>query len=103
MIKNSLKPKWAAGQPTINGWLSINSPFVAEIMAAQDYDSITIDAQHGAVSYEGALGMLQAMRATPGETLLTKRIKEDPILTRYLANMEAVMRNPSAAVLSLCA
>lgn len=64
MLKNTLKTKWASGQPTINGWLSINAPFVAEIMAAQDYDSITIDAQHGAVSYEGALGMLQAMRAS---------------------------------------
>lgn len=64
MIQNSLKNAWAEGRSTINGWLSINSPFVAEIMAAQDYDSITIDTQHGAVSYEGALGMLQAMRAS---------------------------------------
>ena len=64
MIKNTLKTTWDAGQATINGWLSINSPFVAEIMAAQGYDSVTIDMQHGAVSYEGALGMLQAMRAS---------------------------------------
>ena len=64
MIKNKLREKWAAGQGTINGWLSINSPFVAEIMAEQGYDSVTIDMQHGAVSYEGALGMLQAMRAS---------------------------------------
>ncbi len=64
MIKNKLKAAWDAGQPTINGWLSINSPFVAEIMAAQGYDSVTIDMQHGAVDYEGALGMLQAMRAS---------------------------------------
>ena len=64
MIRNELKTKWAAGQPTINGWLSINSPFVAEIMAAQGYDSVTVDMQHGAVSYEGALAMLQAMRAS---------------------------------------
>lgn len=64
MIKNKLKATWGTGEPTINGWLSINSPFVAEIMAAQGYDSVTIDMQHGAVSYEGALGMLQAMRAS---------------------------------------
>jgi 4-hydroxy-2-oxoheptanedioate aldolase len=64
MIPNTLKTKWASGSATINGWLSINSPFVAEIMAAQDYDSVTIDMQHGAVGYEGALNMLQAMRAS---------------------------------------
>lgn len=64
MIKNKLKKKWAAGEGTLNGWLSINSPFVAEIMAEQGYDSVTIDMQHGAISYEGALGMLQGMRAS---------------------------------------
>ena len=77
MIKNELKTKWAAGQPTINGWLSINSPFVAEIMAAQGYDSVTIDMQHGAVSYEGALGMLQAMRAS-GVVLMARVPWLDP-------------------------
>ena len=64
MIRNKLRTTWEAGQPTINGWLSIGSPFVAEIMAAQGYDSVTIDMQHGAVGYESALGMLQAMRAS---------------------------------------
>lgn len=64
MIKNKLKLKWDAGQGTLNGWLSINSPFVAEIMAEQGYDSVTIDMQHGAVGYEGTLGMLQALRAS---------------------------------------
>jgi len=46
----------------LNGWLSIASPFTAEIMAEQGYDSITIDLQHGLVGYEAATGMLQAMR-----------------------------------------
>ena len=64
MIKNKLKEKWQTGQGTLNGWLSINSPFVAEIMAEQGYDSVTIDMQHGAIGYEGALGMLQAIRAS---------------------------------------
>lgn len=64
MIKNTLKVLWSAGKPAINGWLSTSSPFVAEIMAAQGYDSLSIDCQHGFVSYEAATGMLQAMRAS---------------------------------------
>lgn len=64
MIKNALKTRWGDGEGTLNGWLSINSPFVAEIMAAQGYDSLTVDMQHGALGYEGALAMLQAMRAS---------------------------------------
>lgn len=64
MIKNKLKALWAEGQPTLNGWLSIGNPFTAEIMAAQGYDSICIDVQHGALDYGDVLPMFQAMRAS---------------------------------------
>ena len=64
MIKNRLKERWEAGQATINGWLSIASPFSAEIMAAQGYDSLTVDVQHGVVDYAQAVTMFQAMRAS---------------------------------------
>jgi len=64
MFTNKLKQHWAEGRPAINGWLSIGNPLTAEIMAAQGYDSITIDAQHGALDYSAVLPMLQAMRAS---------------------------------------
>ena len=64
MIRNALKRKWADGQATLNGWLSIASPFGAEIMADQGYDSLTVDIQHGALDYGAALPMFQAMRAS---------------------------------------
>ena len=58
-----VREMWAAGKPVINGWLSTSSSFVAEIMAAQGYDSLTVDVQHGALDYSALLPMLQAMRA----------------------------------------
>jgi 4-hydroxy-2-oxoheptanedioate aldolase len=64
MIGNELKRKWADGQATINGWLSIGNAFTAEIMAEQGYDSLTVDIQHGFLDYGDAKGMLQAMRAS---------------------------------------
>jgi 4-hydroxy-2-oxoheptanedioate aldolase len=64
MLRNKLKETWAKGSPTINGWLSIGNPFTAEIMAAQGYDSVTIDIQHGALDYSAALTMLQAVKAS---------------------------------------
>ncbi|AZO67990.1 aldolase/citrate lyase family protein [Mesorhizobium sp. M6A.T.Cr.TU.016.01.1.1] len=64
MIKNKLKQIWAEGRPTINGWLSIGNAFTAEIMAAQGYDSVSIDIQHGALDYSTVLPMFQAMRAS---------------------------------------
>ena len=77
MIKNSVKALWENGSPAINGWLSIGNSFTAEIMAAQDYDSITIDMQHGALDYSATLPMLQAMRAS-GKTLIARVPWLDP-------------------------
>ncbi len=64
MIRNPLRELWARGGAAVNGWLSIGNSFTAEIMAAQGYDSLTVDLQHGALDYADALGMFQAMRAS---------------------------------------
>ena len=64
MITNALKPKWTDGKATLNGWLASANSFSAEIMAAQPYDSITIDMQHGLVGYSDVVPMLQAMHAS---------------------------------------
>ena len=65
MIPNKLKALWSAGKPAINGWCSIGNPFTAEIMAAQGFDSVTIDMQHGVIDYQAMVGMLQAISTTP--------------------------------------
>lgn len=64
MIRNKVKELWSQGKPVLHGWLSIGNPFTAEIMAAQGYDAISIDLQHGALDYSAALPMFQAMRAS---------------------------------------
>lgn len=64
MVPNGIRARWAEGKPVINGWLSMASSFAAEIMAAQGYDALTVDLQHGFVGYEAGTTMLQAMRAS---------------------------------------
>lgn len=64
MIKNRVKQLFAEGKPVLHGWLSIGNAFTAEIMAAQGYDAISIDVQHGALDYTSVLPMFQAMRAS---------------------------------------
>ncbi|MDC1093044.1 aldolase/citrate lyase family protein [Pelagibacteraceae bacterium] len=64
MRKNKLKELFKAGKPIINSWLSIPSSFSAEIMANQEWDSITIDMQHGLIDYSNAVNMLQAISTT---------------------------------------
>ena len=83
-MKNALKDIWSRGEPVLNGWCSIGNPFTAEIMAAQGFDSITIDGQHGAFDYAGALPMFQAMRAS-GKTLLARVPWREPgVIMKYL-------------------
>ena len=64
MKLTKLQDKWAAGGNGLNGWCSIPSSVTAEIMAGYDFDSLTIDLQHGLVDYQTALTMLQAMTAS---------------------------------------
>ena len=62
-MNNRLRDTWNAGKPALNGWLGIPSTFSAEIMSKQDFDSITIDLQHGLTDYSIAVPMMQAMSA----------------------------------------
>lgn len=77
MFTNRLKQIWQQGRPALNGWLSIGNTLSAEIMAAQGYDSVTIDAQHGALDDAAMLVMLQAMRAS-GVTPMVRVPWRDP-------------------------
>ena len=65
MTPNGIRQRWAEGKPVINGWLSIGNPFVAEIIAGQGYDAVTVDQQHGFLGYDALAPMLQAMKASP--------------------------------------
>ncbi len=65
MKKNGIKQLWGQNKTILNGWLSIPNAFSAEVMAAQNYDSLTIDMQHGLIGYSDMVGMLQALSSTP--------------------------------------
>lgn len=64
MRPNALRQLHAAGRTIVNGWLSISSPYVAELAAHQGYDALTVDMQHGMVGFEGAVAMFQAIATT---------------------------------------
>lgn len=61
MAENLLRSRWAQSKTAFNGWLTIPSPFCAELMAQQGWDSLTIDMQHGLIGYGDMLAMLQAI------------------------------------------
>ncbi len=67
---NTVRARIAAGLPVLNAWLSIASSHVAEAIAHQGVDSVTIDLQHGAIDYAAAFHMLQAIATSPAAPLV---------------------------------
>ena len=65
-MKNRLRSTWNQGKGGVNGWVSIPSPFVAELTARQDFDSVVVDLQHGLNDYTSALPILQALSLGEG-------------------------------------
>ena len=84
MFTNKLRKIRAEERPALNGWLSIGSSFTAEIMAAQGYDALTIDIQHGALDYASALTMLQAMRGSDVMPMVRVPWREPGIIMKAL-------------------
>ena len=64
MRKNKLKEIFKQAGSAINGWLQIPNSFTAELMANQNWDSLTLDMQHGVIDYSHAISMLQAISTT---------------------------------------
>ena len=84
MRENLLRKNWAEGRAVVNGWLAIPSTFSAEAMAHQDWDSLTVDMQHGVVGYQAAVDMLTAISTTDTVPLLRVPWREPGILMKAL-------------------
>lgn len=84
MRENNIRKIWADGGTVINGWLAIPSSISAELMALQDWDSVCIDLQHGAIGYETALTMLQAISTTSKTPIIRVPANESGIIGKVL-------------------
>ena len=84
MRPNTVKQKLLEGKPQIGGWLSIPSSFSAETMAHQGFDWLVVDTQHGAIDFNAALPMLQAISTTDTMPFVRVPWNEPSIIMKYL-------------------
>lgn len=70
MRTNPLRQLWREDRPALNAWLTIPSAWTAELLAAQGFDAVTIDRQHGLVDDATAVAMLQAISTTAAAPLV---------------------------------
>jgi 4-hydroxy-2-oxoheptanedioate aldolase len=71
-MRTRLAEVWSRGDAAVNGWLSIPSSVTAEMVARQDYDTITVDLQHGLIDYQAAIPMMQAIAAASDATVIAR-------------------------------
>jgi 4-hydroxy-2-oxoheptanedioate aldolase len=69
-MTTDLKQKWAAGKPTFGGWCSSGSAFTAEVMAAEGFDFVGLDVQHGLYGYESVVSAIRAVNTTSAASIV---------------------------------
>ena len=78
MKPNLLKKKIADGVRCVGGWAAIPDPFACEVYAAQGWDSVTIDMQHGGSNINDAVPLLTAIQSAGDATPLIRVPWNDP-------------------------
>lgn len=66
----ALRDSWASGRATIGAWCSIGNSFSAEVIGRAGFDWACIDLQHGLVSANDLLPMIQALSLTQTPSLV---------------------------------
>ena len=83
-MKNLLKEKWRAGEPTHRVWLAIPSPLVAEAAAMSGFDYVCIDLQHGYADISGLVPLVQAVELAGGVPIARVPWNEPGVIGRAL-------------------
>ena len=78
MKPNLLKKKIAEGVRAVGGWVAIPDPYAVETYAAQGWDSVTLDMQHGSLDINDVVPMLQAISSAGDATPLVRVPWNDP-------------------------
>ena len=84
MKQQTLRNCWEKSKGAINAWCSIPSTVTAEMTSMNDFDSITIDMQHGLVDYQAALNMLQVISGSDKTPMVRVPWNEPGIIMKLL-------------------
>lgn len=83
-MKNPLRTRLLAGHVSINGWLSMPCGYSAELMARCEWDSLTVDLQHGVHDYASLITCFQAASSSGIPLLARVPSNESGIIGKVL-------------------
>jgi 4-hydroxy-2-oxoheptanedioate aldolase len=80
------------GRTLLNAWLTLNAPFLIELIGEAGWDCVTIDQQHGIGGHEAMLGCLTAARAAGLPTVVRVAKNDSGLIGRALdAGAQTIM------------
>ncbi|MBU2983676.1 HpcH/HpaI aldolase/citrate lyase family protein [Lentibacter algarum] len=86
--KNEFTHAITAGKKQLGLWISLCSPFAAEITGPAGFDWLLIDMEHSPNDYFSVLGQLQAFTAT-NSTAIVRPEWNDPVIVKRLLDLGA--------------
>lgn len=84
LARNPFTHAIAAGDKQVGLWISLSSPFVAEVTANAGYDWALIDMEHAPNDYFSVLGQLQAFAATDTTAIVRAEWNDTVVIKRLM-------------------
>ncbi|WP_420992202.1 4-hydroxy-2-oxoheptanedioate aldolase [Cupriavidus sp. 30B13] len=81
---NPFKAALSAGKPQIGLWVSMASPYLAEVSATAGFDWLLIDGEHAPNELGGILHALQAVAPYPSQPVVRAVAGEVPLIKQLL-------------------
>jgi len=88
MIVGSTKEKLHAGQPALGGWMMIGHPTVAEVMAGEGFDWLSVDMEHTSTDVRAFHEIALSVQGR-GVDLLARLHSCDPVLAKLVLDAGA--------------
>lgn len=83
-MKNAFKTALKSGKPQIGLWLSLASPYTAEICATAGFDWLLIDGEHAPNDVRSILAQLQAVAPYRSQPVIRPVAGEAPLIKQIL-------------------
>lgn len=84
LMQNAFTHAITTGKKQIGLWISMSSPFSAEVVAPAGYDWTLIDMEHSPNDYFSVLGQLQAFAASETTAIVRPEWNEPVVVKRLL-------------------
>jgi 4-hydroxy-2-oxoheptanedioate aldolase len=84
MTTEDMRSRWAASETAWAGWLLVERPSSAEVLAAAGFDAVVVDLQHGSATLQDLPPILGAIEGTPATPFVRTAWNDPAELMRVL-------------------